>query len=204
MLPQASFYWHRVCMTKSNVTQYNCTLSSSIQVISGPGNPYKLCRPLSPVSLSKQNSVKKLKFTFEKPINIYSNVLSSTEGKAATYLVFKQILTSNQANFIRCSSGKRNFGQNSRIVGLHFCLNTKLRIQPAMLVNCLKIIILMIEMSSMHENCDCFNFDDVTLTLISALYSLILLPNSFIFHTWRKNRKNNDFWAVGRCSNVVC
>ena len=35
---------------------------------------------------------------------------------------------------------------------------------------------------------------------------LDLIPNSFIFHTWRtfQLEKINDSWAVGKCSKVVC
>ena len=55
--------------------------------------------------------------------------------------------------------GKVNFGQNSEILGLHFCANTKLCTELAVFVNCLKIIDF-----SIYDNSDCFKFDYVTLS----------------------------------------
>ena len=62
---------------------------------------------------------------------------------------------------------KRNvtFGQNSEILGLHFCAKMKLRTQSATLGKLSKNhLLLLIEMSSMYETWDCFKFHDPTLT----------------------------------------
>ena len=59
-------------------------------------------------------------------------------------------------------------------------------------------------MFSMFENCDYFLFDDVTLSKMSEAVS-DLIPGNFIFHAWRtfQFENINDFWAVGKGSNVV-
>ena len=49
-----------------------------------------------------------------------------------------------------------NSGQNSELLGLHFCVKIKLGIRPATLANCLKIV----DFFSLK----CPPIDDVTLT----------------------------------------
>ena len=56
-----------------------------------------------------------------------------------------------------------NFDQNPEILRLHFCANIQLCTQIATIANCLQIIdFFLIEMSSMNENHNCFEFDEVT------------------------------------------
>ena len=53
-----------------------------LQVISGPKNPPKFCLPLLLVHLNRHT-------------NVHSNVLSSSEGTATSYLALTQTLANN-------------------------------------------------------------------------------------------------------------
>ena len=86
-------------------------------------------------------------------------------------------------------------------------------------------------MSSMRENCYFLQSHDATLThspsqrlaflraddpgveygvrltpISNALRTLILLPNSFIFHAWRTfhSKKIDDFQKDGKCADFFC
>ena len=58
-----------------------------------------------------------------------------------------------------------------------------------------------------RENCDCFQFHDVTMTqmLGCAFTSARIITNSLLLHTWRTfpSGKNGHFLTVGNCNNVV-
>ena len=67
------------------------------QVISGPRNPPKLCRPRFLACLNTKNSFEILKFITGRPKTIIDiNVLSSSGREATAYLAFRQTLTDNQ------------------------------------------------------------------------------------------------------------
>ena len=62
--------------------------------------------------------------------------------------------------------------------------------------------------SSMYENWKCFKFHDVTLTWILG-FVFIFASNcyqtaSLFVPGGHFNKKNNDFWALGKSSNVIC
>ena len=65
----------------------NRPTSPTNQVISGHGNPHKLCRLSLLVLLIMYNGVEILQFI--RVTNIQSTVLSSSEGIAAIHLAFK-------------------------------------------------------------------------------------------------------------------
>ena len=49
-------------------------------------------------------------------------------------------------------------------------------------------------------------FEDIFLVKIASK-GTSLIPDSFVFHTWRTfqlEKNNNGFWAVGKCSKVLC
>ena len=60
----------------------------------------------------------------------------------------------------------------------------------------------------MYKNCDRFKFRDVILTLISGpvfTFASKYCQIASFFITGHFNwKKNNDFWAVGKCCSVVC
>ena len=79
----------------------------------------------------------------------------------------------------------------TRILRKYFCVSIKPCTQLATVINCLKVIdFFVIQRASVYENCNCFKFYDVILTLN-------LLPNSFVFHKCRpfQSERINDFWA---------
>ena len=56
----------------------------------------------------------------------------------------------------------------------------------------------------MHENRDCFKFHGFTLTLIFGPVFTFALNNYQIAGGHFIGKKNNNFWAVGKCRNIDC
>ena len=68
----------------------------------------------------------------------------------------------------------------------------------------------------MYENCDYFKFHDLTLTYLNIGPCIHFLGPVFTFSSnycqtaslstpeGHFSWKSNDFWAVGKCSNIIC
>ena len=66
------------------------TKKTAIQVISGLGNPHKLCLPALFIGpFEHVERFQNLKFAVKRITNVQSTVLSSSEGTAAVHLAFK-------------------------------------------------------------------------------------------------------------------